>query len=53
MSFKVIINLLSEGAGGKHFRDEVEVSPVEVDPRGIKFYNGVMVEILEEMNLGV
>lgn len=51
--FKVKILLLSEGAGGKHFSDEVEVSPVDINPRSVESYDGVMMEVLEEMNLRV
>lgn len=49
----MILILLSESAGGKHFSDEVEGPTVNVDPRGIGSDNGVMVEALEEVDFGV
>lgn len=46
-------SLLSEGAGGEHFGDEVEGSPIDVDPRHVVLDDGVMVEVLEEVHLQV
>lgn len=45
--------LLSEGAGGEELSDEVEGSPVGIDPRSVELDDGLMIEILQEVNLRV
>lgn len=43
--------LLSEGAGGEQFGDEVEGSTIDIDPRTVEDHHGLMVKVLEKMNL--
>ena len=47
------IKLLSEGARGKHFGDEVESSAVNIDPRSVESHDGRVIQILEEVYFGI
>ena len=45
--------LLSKGARGEQFSDEIEGSAVDIDPGSIEGHDGVMVKVLKEMNLWI
>lgn len=47
------LSLLSKGAGREELSDEVERSAVDVDPGCAVADNRLVIEILEEMDLGV
>lgn len=47
------MSVLSESAGGEHFGDEVEGSMINIDPRLVVLDDGVMLQVLEEVDLGV
>lgn len=42
--------LLSKGARGKHFSNEVEGSAFNIDPRCMEFHDGFMIKFFEEMD---
>lgn len=45
--------LLAEGARGEEFADEVEGAAIRINPGGVELHDGGVVEVLEEVNLGV
>ena len=48
---KWLVILLSQGARCEQFGDEVEGSTVDINPRIMEGHDGVMFQVLEEMNL--
>jgi hypothetical protein len=48
-----VVHLLTEGAGGEHLGDEVDVASRDVDPGGVELHDVAVLERLEEVDLAV